>query len=171
VKKIVVFYSRDINKEFSSNAFSFLPGQVLAQDETAVVYIDRDLFKPLTSVFDLVKNDSLQQNEWRVNLDETHVQIEVSPSMKQAIDDARNNTANKAVLLNSLYFSAVTHCLQKLKESADQYSETAWGQVMLRQLQNKNVDISHGEPYIVAQSLMKHPLGVLRAHVFKEATN
>lgn len=170
-KPIEVFYSKDINPEFGSTAFTFKPGQLLAQDETTVVFIDRDLFKPLTSVFDLVKNESLQQNEWRVALDENNVQIQVSPLMKGVLDDARNTTPNRAVLLNSIYFGAVTQCLQKLKESAEAYSDLPWAMVILHQLQNKGIDIAKAEPYVLAQQLMKYPLGVLRAHVFKEQGN
>ena len=167
VKKISSFTSPDINKEFGKAAFTFVPGQVLAQDETAVIYIDRDLFKPLTSVFDLVKSDTVGVNEWKVALDDDHVQIQVSPTMKEAIDDARNSTSSKAILLNSLYSAAVTEALHKLKEAPDDFSQTKWGIVLARQLAHNNVDITTTEPYIAAQTLMRHPLGVLRAYVFQ----
>lgn len=169
LKKIPSFTSADINKEFAKVSFTFLPGQVLAQDETSVVYVDRDLFKPLTTVFELVKSDSVSANEWRVSLDEEHVQIQVSPGMKEVLDDARNSTANKAILLNSLYTSAVTEALSKLREAPDQFSHTRWGNVMIRQLSNHNIDLFGTEPYIAAQSLMRHPLGILRAYVFQGA--
>jgi hypothetical protein len=167
VKKISSFTSPDINKEFGKAAFTFVPGQVLAQDETAVIYIDRDLFKPLTSVFDLVKSDAVGINEWKVGLDDEHVQIQVSPSMKEAIDDARNSTSSKAILLNSLYSAAVTEALHKLKEAPDHFSQTKWGTVLMRQLAHNNVDITTTEPYLAAQTLMRHPLGILRAYVLQ----
>ncbi|MDO9405341.1 MAG: hypothetical protein Q7T87_15010 [Polaromonas sp.] len=167
IKKISGFMSPDINSEFGKAAFTFVPGQVLAQDETAVIYIDRDLFKPLTSVFDLVKSEGVGTNEWKVSLDDDHVQIQVSPSMKEAIDDARNSTSSKAILLNSLYSAAVTEALHKLKESPDHFSQTKWGNVLVRQLEHNNVDITTTEPYVAAQILMRHPLGVLRAHIFQ----
>lgn len=161
------FTSPDINPEFGRSAFTFTPGQVLAQEETKVVYIDRDLFKPLSSVFELVKNESVPPNEWRVALDSNHVQIQVSPGMKEAIDDARNNTAKRAVLLNSLYMGAVTQAVQALKERAD-VEDNKWAEVMLRQLQNQDLELDKTEAYLLAQRLMKHPLGVLRAYVLKE---
>lgn len=167
LKKISSFSSPDISKEFGKATFSFAPGQVLAQDETAVIYIDRDLFKPLTSVFDLVKSDTVGVNEWKIGLDDDHVQIQVSPSMKEAIDDARNSSTSKAILLNSLYSAAVTEALHKLKEAPELFSETKWGNVLVRQLEHNNIDISSSEPYVVAQTLMRHPLGVLRAYVFQ----
>jgi hypothetical protein len=60
IKRDISDYSSpEINPEFGPGPFQFLEGDVLAQDETQVFYIDRDLFKPITSVFDLVKKDSL----------------------------------------------------------------------------------------------------------------
>jgi hypothetical protein len=47
VKPIEKFRCRDINSEFRSKEFSFEPGEVLAVDEPKVVYIDRELFKPI----------------------------------------------------------------------------------------------------------------------------
>lgn len=123
LKDINGFSSPDINAEFGQNSFSFTPGDVLAQDETQVFYIDRDLFKPLTSVFDLVMSESLSGGEWKVGLEEDHVQIQVSPQMKESIDNARNDKPKQVVLLNSLYYPAVTQALQRLKESSGDYEE------------------------------------------------
>ena len=116
VKKIPSFSSPDINPEFGRDSFAFTPGDVLAQEETAAFYIDRDLFKPVTSVFDLVKNPEFSDGEWRINLDDDHIQIVISTTMKESIDNARNNTTTKVVLLNSIYFSAAVHAIQRLKE-------------------------------------------------------
>lgn len=166
-KSITGFKSPDINSEFGDQGFSFSPGDVLAQDETQVFYLERDLFKPVTSVFELVKNDALSGGEWKVGLEEDHVQIEVSAEMKDSIDNARNSRTNQIILLNSLYFSAVVQALQKLKEAAAAYSENRWAQVIENQLHNAGWDLSVTEPYILAQRLMKSPLLLLDTYVFK----
>lgn len=167
IKNIPNFKSRDINKEFGQDAFSFSPGDVLAQDETQIFYIDRDLFKPMSSVVDLVKNDSLSYGEWRVGLEENHIQIEVSQQMKASIDDARNNKYKQVALLNSLYFPAVVHALQKLKEGKDEYENQRWAQVILMKLHNFGWELQEHDAYILAQRLMKHPLTVLDTYVLK----
>lgn len=166
-KDIVAFKSPDINPEFGQELFSFTPGDVLAQDETQIFYVDRDLFKPITSVFELVKNDAISGGEWIVGLEENHVQIEVSAQMKQAIDGARNNKMNQVVLINSLYFSAVVQALQKLKEGGDAYEGKRWAEVIKMQLHNFGWDLTAHDPYILAQRLMKQPLTLLDTYVLK----
>lgn len=167
IKDIHEFKSKDINSEFGQDAFSFSPGDVLAQDETQIFYIERDLFKPISSVVDLVKNDYLSDGEWRVGLDDNHIQIEVSPQMKESIDSARNNKFKQVVLLNSLYFPAITHALQMLKQGADAYENQRWAQVITMKLHNFGWDLKEHEAYIVAQRLMKNPLTILDTYVLK----
>jgi hypothetical protein len=81
IERINNFKSEDINDEFGDGPFSFNRGEVLAQDEPDIFFVDRDLFKPVTSVFDLVKNESLKETEWKVDLEQDHVQIVVNPKM------------------------------------------------------------------------------------------
>lgn len=170
VKEIDGFTSPDINKEFGKTVFLFEPGQILAQEETHCIFVDRELFKPLSSVFEMVKNESLTGGEWRVSLDQDHVQIEVSAAMKESIDNARSSTVSKSVLINSIYFSAVVHAIQRMKDGAD-HGETKWASVIKRQLHNQHLDLETVDAYILAQKLMKHPLGVLNTYVFAKAAN
>ncbi len=169
VKKIPSFSSPDINPVYGRDSFAFTPGDVLAQDETAVFYIDRDLFKPVTSVFDLVKNPEYSEGEWRISLDDDHIQIVVSTAMKESIDNARNNTNMKVILLNSIYFTAAVHAIQRLKEFGTDYEEKKWGRVFYRQIHNNGLDLVSTDAYILAQKLMKYPLKVLNAYVLKGA--
>jgi hypothetical protein len=169
VGAIIGFSSPDINKEFGKSEFDFTPGQILAQEETHCIFVDRELFKPLSSVFELVKGDSLVGGEWRVSLDQDHVQIEVSAAMKESIDNSRSSSLSKSVLINSIYFSAVVHAIQRIKDG-DDYGESKWARVIQRQLHNQHLDLAT-DAYILAQRLMKHPLGVLNTYVFAKAAN
>lgn len=165
-ERINSFSSSDINPEFGADSFSFRPGDVLAQDEPQAYYFDRDLFKPITSVFDLVKNEALSGGEWRVGLDENHVEIEVSAEMKDVIDSARNAKENQVILLNSIYLAAVTFALQRLKESPIDYQDRRWAVVLEGQLHNNGWDLQNTEPYVLAQRLMKYPLTLLKTYIF-----
>jgi hypothetical protein len=166
-KEIKNFTSPDINPEFGATGFLFTPGDVLAQDETQISYIDRDLFRPVTSVFDLVQNEQLSGGEWKVNLDEDHVRIEISPSMKGVIDDARNDTSKRVILLNALYFPAVTQALQQLKTNKEDYEDKRWAAVMEQKLHHEKCSLDQHEAYVLAQRLMKQPLQVLENYVLK----
>jgi len=165
-KTIDAFISEDINAEFGPGPFKFTEGDILAQDEPQVFYIDRDLFRPVTAVFELVKSDDLDSAEWKLSYSQNHVQIELSPSMKEKIDNARNSTSNQAVLINSIYFAAVMQSVQILKES-NEYDDLKWASVIRSQAHNKGCDIDKHEAYIIAERLMKYPLNLLDSYVFK----
>jgi len=164
------YTSSDLNPEFGKDPFAFSPGDILAQDEPQVFFIDRDLFRPLTSVFELVKRDGLSDGEWLIDFEQDHVQIQLSASMKEAIDDARNSPANRLILLNSLYFSAVTEAVQKLLQDEGEYDTYRWAQIIRQQAVNNGLDLSAHDAYVSANRLMKYPLNVLNVRVFQGKT-
>ncbi len=157
-RSIPAFSSPDINAEFGSGPFSFRPGDILAQDQPQVFYIDRDMFKPVTSLFDLVKQDDLIDGEWKLGFGEDHVRIAVSPKMKESIDNARNSRSNRIILLNSLYFAAVMQTVQKLQDSPVDFEGLKWAEVIERQAHNKGCDLENDDAYLTSQQLMQHPL-------------
>ncbi len=161
-KKIIAFLSPNINPEFGSGPFTFNPGDILAQDEPQVFYIDREMFKPVTSVFELVKKDNLSDKEWTIGFEEDHIQIEVSPSMKETIDDARNAKGNRAILLNSIYFGAVMQTIQKLKTSAEEFEGRKWAEVISKKAHNEGCDLENQDAYLITQQLMRYPLQHLK---------
>src|SRR5206468_3056517 len=58
-ERIERFHCSLINEEFGAGPFTFEPGSVLALDQPKIIYVDRDVFKPITSVFELVTDDAL----------------------------------------------------------------------------------------------------------------
>ena len=166
-KGIPSFVCPDINIEFGPGPFSFVEGDVLAQDEAQVFYFDRDMFRPITSVFDLVKKDDQPDGIWTASFDGDHIQIEVSPNMKLSIDEARNDTKKKVVLLNSVYFATAMQAIQKLKDSKETYEDRKWAQVILKQAHNKSLDIDAHDAYLLAEKLMQEPFKRLNEYVFK----
>jgi hypothetical protein len=168
-KDIQKFVSPDINSEFGDGPFSFVVGDILAQDETQVFYIDRDLFKPVTSVFELVKKEGKTEGEWSITFDEDHVQIEVSPKLKESIDNARNDKNKRVVLVNSIYFAAVMQAIQKLKdeESRATYEDKKWAQIIIAQAHNKGCDLNAHDAYLIAERLMHQPIKLLETYVLK----
>jgi hypothetical protein len=155
-----------INSEFGEGPFSFQKGAVVAVDEPKAVYVDRDLFKPITSIFELVRDENLRGAEWRVNFSGPRVQIGLSASLKEKIDRFRNNPKNRAILINSVYFAAVMQCIHNLRDS--EYGDLRWAQIMRQQCHNQNIDIEKEPEYLVAERLLKFPLALLDTHVFRE---
>jgi len=166
IRDIDGFSSNDISDEFGPGPFSFHRGAVLAMEEPCVFYFERDVFRPVTSVFDIVQDDSLDGGRWKVQLDDDRVQIALSPKMKSEIDDARNTKKNKVILINSVYFSAVAHTIQVLKESND-YDGYRWAETIRRQCHNQSIELDSKDAYVIAQILLKSPLGLLDEYVFR----
>lgn len=148
---------RDINGEFGKGPFKFAKGEVLAIDEPRVVYVDRDMFRPVTSIFRLGKNDNLDDDEWAIDCEEDHVIIKFNERTKQRVEDARNSSKNKATLLNSVYFATVMELVQTLRESND-YEDLRWAAVFRKQCQNKGINLEEGTLSSVAQKLLERPL-------------
>lgn len=168
LKPIPNFSAKGINREFRKDVFSFSVGEVLAADQPKVVYIDRELFKPVSSILQIVKDDALSGFEWRIRFDEDKLQILLSAEAKEVVDKARNTKRNQAVLLNSLYFAAIMEAIQKLKEEPGLSEEKRWARVIEQQCHNAGLDYSRHETYVVAQELLRLPLNLLNQYAFTE---
>jgi hypothetical protein len=168
VKQIKSVLARDINPEFRKANFSFEIGEVLAADEPKIVYIDRELFKPISSILQLVKLDSLTGFEWRLHFEDNKLQVMLSAEAKQAVDQARNNRRNRAILVNSIYFAAIMEAIQKLKENDSTYNDLRWAQVIRQQCHNAAIDIAVHDSYMITQRLLKSPLGLVNRYAFQE---
>lgn len=130
IKTINSFSALGINPEFRRTSFTFQIGEVLAVDEPKIVYIDRELFRPISSILQLVKKDSLKGFEWQIAFDDDKLKILLSPEAKEVIDLARNTPRNRAVLINSIYFSAIMEAVQRLKDGESAYTHLRWAQVI-----------------------------------------
>lgn len=161
-------FTASINKEFRKDKFSYEVGEVLAADEPKVVYIDRELFRPISSIVQLVKNEKLNGFEWQVGLEEHKLQIMLSSEAKEAVDKARNSRRNQVVLLNSLYFGAIVHAIQMLKADQETYEDRRWAQIMRQQCHNAVIDIDAHDAYLIAQKLLNAPLNLANQYVFQE---
>jgi len=163
------YLPEDLNPEFGTSPFNIDKGDVLALDEPQISYFDRDSFKPLSSIFSLVQNNNRSDNEWRVDLDSDDIIISVSPSTKHMIDIVRNNKSHLAVLMNSLYFSALVQAISELKQEGEEYESKKWASVLTRKIHNtENIDLERDPSYVIAQELLKLPMLQLKNYVFKE---
>jgi hypothetical protein len=166
IKPIPTYKCEWINSEFGPGPFSYEVGAVLAVDQPQVIFIDRDVFRSLSSVFVLEKDDNVIGHEWQIKAGDDKVRIIMSPELKSQVDDARNNKGHRAVLMNSIYFAAVMQCLSFLKNGEDS-KETRWGRVIMQKCHNAGIDIDQHEEYLIAEKLMKNPFQLVDAYVFQ----
>jgi hypothetical protein len=167
-KKINFYSCKLINMEFGPGHFAFQPGSVLALDEPKIIYIARDVFRPITSIFELVLDQNILGSEWRVRFNQSKVSIALGAAMKETVDLARSSSRNKAVLINSIYFAAVMQCIRNLRDGPD-YDDYRWAQIIRQQCHNMGIDLAAEDEYLVAERLMRFPLGLLAAYVFGDA--
>lgn len=166
VKKISDYTSSWINPEFGPGPFEYDVGTVLAIDQPQVVFIDRDVFRPLSSVFVIRKDDNISGHEWQVQFTDDKVHILVSADLKEKIDVARNNKAHRAILMNSIYFSAVMLCVIFLKKG-EEALDSRWGKVISQKCHNTGINLQEHDEYLIAERLMKSPFQLVDAYVFK----
>ena len=169
IKPISGYQCNWINPEFGNGPFSYDVGSVLAIDRPQVVYIDRDVFRPLSSVFVIVKDDKIVGHEWIVKSTDDKVEIHLSPDLKEKIDVARNNKGHRAVLMNSIYFAAVMHCIVLLQQD-DESNNTRWGRVIIQKCHNESLNLEDHAAYLIAERLMKSPFQLVEAYVFQGST-
>jgi hypothetical protein len=162
------FSSSLVNSEFGPGPFHFSQGSVLAVDRPQSVYIDRDVFSPISSVFVLVPDENLTGHEWQVKLSFDKVHIAVSPDLKATIDSARNTRKNQAILINSIYFAAVMQCVSNLKRSNADFESYKWSRIIERKCHNLGLDLENHDEYAITQKLMKYPFSLVDNYVFKE---
>jgi hypothetical protein len=169
--KIKNYKSKLINQEFGKGPFQYEKNELIAVDRPQEVYIDRDLFKPITSVFEMIESQNLQGSEWQIKLDSPKVQILASSELKEKIDIARGGTKGKAILINSIYFSAVMQCITVLKYEPDEYADYKWAQVFKQKCEDMHINISAHPECVTAQRLLKAPFAKVVEYVFSGASN
>ena len=133
-----------INSEWGQGPFLFDTGAVLAIEQPRSVYIDREAFHPISSVFVLVRDRSLREHEWKLSTDDDIVRIRVSPQFKETIERVRNTNKSRAVLVNSIYFAAVMQCVIQLKQQ-ELASDCRWGMVFEQKAAQLGIDLNEGD--------------------------
>jgi hypothetical protein len=158
-----------INPEYGGGPVAFSRGSVLAVDTPSKIYIDKDVFKPASSLFELVRNTNLLGSSWKLRTEEDRVQIEVSPKIKEKLDRFRNEKKNKAILINSIYFAAVMECVSLLKDyEGDEETALKWQRVMLKRCDNLGIHIKTEPLHEIAQKLLNDPFGRFETYLLNE---
>jgi len=163
----ISFESTEVHPDFGTGPFLYTKGDVIAQDEPEKFYFGREFFKPLTSIFSLVKNESLSYGEWKIDTESDYVSIEINPKMKEKIDIARSGRSNQMILINSLYYAAVVQVIENLKEDDSSYSDYRWAQVIAKKMGDCEVTIDDPSTKI-ASKILDYPLRMLSDFVFAD---
>ena len=164
---ITSFSSKKINTEFGTSPISFPAFAVLACDLPTHYWVDRELFRNITSIFDYKQDDALPEGEWRLNLDEDRIEIILSPTQLAILQQAQSDKANQAVIVNSIVFGAVVEMVSTLKSSTE-FDHLRWAQNIRSKSAAIGIRLSPTSSSVaIAQQLMAKPLSRLNTHFFK----
>ena len=155
-KKEIEIRSDNINHEFGSKKFNVLGGSVLAIRPPELFYIDKDLFRPITSLFVWRKDEKLENGEFRVDLGEDYIHIRVNPEQEMRLRKIMEQGEGPySAFLSSVVLSAFTHMIVSLKnDSSGDYEDNKWAKV----LKNKYPNWHEGDSFVMAQNILKKPI-------------
>lgn len=164
------YISEEFNEEYEGEAFTIRKNAILACAEPKNFLIEREAFKPVTSVFNLAedKNQEIEQGKWVIDLEQDTVYIKLHSKDYEKITIARNLKTNQAVLLNSLYFVAVVEAVDTIydEERGFDIHEKKWSRVVHTAIEKCETVTKDDSSYVIAQELLKGPLNKLVEHVF-----
>ena len=151
--------SDKINPEFGFKEFTVEPGFVLALAFPETYYLEKDTFRPITSIFDYREDNNLPEGRFMVDLDEDYVQIRVHPEQKKTFKVAtdvndESSLHGQAAFLSSVALTAVILMLKKLEEDDESVKEKKWAKVLM----SKPEYDATGDHLTVAQDILKNPI-------------
>lgn len=160
--------STKIHPEFGINSFQLSEGDLIAQAMPQKLFIEREVFQPVTSLFQWVPTEEIQIGEWRLDWDEQAIKILLHPIQQQKLNMACEGPEGRAILLNSIFMPALIKLIDAIvRQEADQ--EDLWVKVICAKSANLGIDVSESTNSLeLAQKLLKLPLSVLNKTLFKE---
>lgn len=156
------FNSKKLNSEYDGANIIINQNEIIAQAESVSITIDRDAFQPIANIFLMVIDQTVNDSEWVISL-EDKIKIHLSEKTKNQIDQARNNRKKKLILLNSLYFSVINYAIDKLvTEGIENLDQSLWARVLNSKLTNLfGNDYNQMPVYVLSSKLLNNPLGKL----------
>jgi hypothetical protein len=161
-RQIDNFNSVKLNSEYKGANLTINQNEIIAQADSISITIDRDAFQPIANIFLMVIDQTINDNEWEISL-EDKIKIHLSDRTKNQIDQARNNRKKKLILLNSLYFSVINYAIDKLvTEGIENLDQSLWARVLNAKLINMfGSDYIQIPVYVLSSKLLNNPLGKL----------
>jgi hypothetical protein len=160
--------SKKFHQEYGVNTFTLSRGQVVAQAWPEKVFVEREIFTSITSLFQWSTNDELEDGLWKMVVTPSKIKIQINQKQRYLLINSSNSKEGRAVLLNSIFFPALIQLINYA--IAGDYDENdVWFRVIEVKLNSMNKVIGpNSDPIELAQSLFKKPLSNLNQTIFKE---
>jgi len=159
-KKDCILQSEKINPEFGYNSFAVANGQVLAQAIPRAFVTDKEFWKPISSIFEYRRNDDLKDGEYTIDLaaDSGFVEIFATESQCQNFKDFEKTKEGKAILLNTVFFVAVSKMIEALQDKPEDYVDKKWARILQAKAASKNVNLNDPKLLVATHRILDRPL-------------
>ena len=163
------FKCDDIHEDFGSGPFKFSPGNILAQAEDQIHHISREFFKPVTSIFTFSQDEKVPDHSFAIELSGDKIAVLLCKSFRDLVLKARSQKKYLPVVFSSIYFPALVRVLSSLNEpdSEETYQGKIWYEVVMNQLQAKNLQPPILDPAATAQLMLGYPLKYLSVSFYQ----
>jgi hypothetical protein len=151
------FYSQNFDAEYEDQAFDLNLGDLLAWDVEQTVSVGQKKLAPMDSIFELARNEEIEEGQIAVDIEGEKIQINASGSTYDHIHQQRQIGIGQAVVLNAVYLPAVIQVLVYLKESTGDYADREWYQVFTAKCDHHNLDLHSADVLGNAGQLFKNP--------------
>ena len=155
-KDIIAYSSPDLHPEYGEENFDIKSRTLLAWDEEYIVHVGRQKLAPMASIFQLARNDELEDGQISVGIESEKIKICAGRKTYEHIHTMRSNSMNQAVLLNGVYLPAVLQVLEYLRDGND-CDNCAWFQIFRAKCEFYRIDVQSADILSNAQKLLKMP--------------
>lgn len=149
-------------KQFKPDGFDIAPASILAVGQGSRIVLEEG-GSPY-SVIDLVRDPSVENGLFKVDLEQQRIKIHVSPNDKnqiEALRDKGRHSPEMSTLFPAIYLHAVTEALRNLSA----YPDAGWVSTIKQSLEERNIDVDDEElknnALTYAQQLLAKPVGTL----------
>jgi len=146
--------SKSLNQEYGTQEIDYESGDVIAKALERKFIMSKDAFKPLESIFKIIKDEKLEEGEWELDAEPDKLELRVSPKLHELESNIRSTKLGRAVLLNSIYYAAVVEAIQVLKEDP---MDTKWAKVLKSKMAPLGIDLERIPSYKIANILLNKP--------------
>lgn len=152
----------------ASGSYELVRGDLVAQAWPEKLYIEREVFLSITSLFQWSTNDDMSDGTWAMAIAQDSIKIEVNTRQRNSLVLASNTKEGKAILLNSIFMPAMISLISQAM-IGDFDDNDLWYKVLEMKLQAIGEQITnHSDPIVLAQKLLKNPLSALNQSCLME---
>jgi hypothetical protein len=151
----------------SNGVFELVAGDLIAQASPMRIFIEREVFQTVMSLFDWKIDEDIIDGAWRLEPSDDVVFILLNKNQRDLLGQLENSERGQNILLNSIFFAAVVQLIQQILDDED--NETLWARTIQTKFNAMGIFISKkDDPIELAQKLLKYPLVALNNTELRE---